>query len=314
MVTGGAGFIGSHLVDALVEAGHQVTVVDDLSSGHQEYLNPRVRFHQASVTDAAVLDILQKERPQIVCHHAAQVSVLRSVDDPREDARVNVLGGLNVLEACVHSGVKRFIFASTGGALYGEPQQLPCSEEHPVKPLSPYGAAKAAVETYLHYYGQTQGLQTFALRYANVYGPRQDPYGEAGVIAIFARALLDGRSVTIFGDGEQERDFVYVSDVVAANLACLASDQPGAYNIGTGRGTSVNRILAELRRFTGSRAEATHVPAKAGEVYRIYLDSRRAQEHLGWAPQISLAQGLAQTVDYFRDVAPAPPSGARFPT
>jgi len=312
LVTGGAGFIGSHLVDALIGAGHQVTVVDNLATGRREFVHPHAQLHRTSVTEPSLSEVFSETKPQAVFHLAAQVSVLHSIDDPLSDARTNVLGGLNVLEACVRSGVPRLIFSSTGGALYGDPEQLPCSEDHPLRPLSPYGAAKASVETYLQYYRQTRGLLTFSLRYGNVYGPRQDPHGEAGVIAIFSRALLDERPVTIFGDGNQERDFVYVGDVVAANLSCLSSQDSGAYNIGTGQGTSVNEIVAHLRRLTGSKAKAIHVAPKSGEVYRITLDARRAQQQLGWTPRVPLAEGLARTVDYFRRLV-SPPPGKQSP-
>lgn len=301
LVTGGAGFIGSHVTDALIAAGHEVAIVDNLSSGRRELVDPRAGLYELELTSPDLRRVIEEFRPDVVDHHAAQIDVRRSVQDPVEDARVNVLGSLNLLEACVVTGVERFIFASSGGAMYGEPRALPCPEDHPVEPLSPYGAAKAAVETYLHYYRQVHGLKAFALRYANVYGPRQDPYGEAGVVAIFTQAFLQGRAPTVFGDGDQERDFVYVGDVVRANLDCLTADCPGAYNVGTGRGTSVNEIVTALRELTTAGVTPEYAPARAGEVYRICLDTNRARDVLGWTAQVSLPEGLRRTVEYFSE-------------
>ncbi len=305
LITGGAGFIGSHLVDTLAREGHQVSIVDDLSSGRRDQVNPLARFYDMSVTSPELNTVIQQERPQVVIHHAAQLDVRFSVSNPEKDAQINVLGSLNLLEASIKWEVERFIFASSGGAMYGEPHQFPCSEENPIEPLSPYGAAKATVETYLHYYRQVHGLKSFALRYANVYGPRQDPHGEAGIIAIFTLAFLEGRTPIIFGDGEQVRDFVYVDDVVAANLACLTSDKPGSYNIGTGEGTSVNKIASVLKALTKSQLRPKHIEAKLGEVYRIALNANYAERNLNWTPNVKLVEGLTRTVEYFKHRQPA---------
>lgn len=305
LITGGAGFIGSHLVDTLVREGHQVSIVDDLSSGRRDQVNPLARFYDMSVTSPELNTVIQQERPQVVIHHAAQLDVRFSVSNPEKDAQINVLGSLNLLEASIKWEVERFIFASSGGAMYGEPRQFPCSEENPIEPLSPYGAAKATVETYLHYYRQVHGLKSFALRYANVYGPRQDPHGEAGIIAIFTLAFLEGRAPIIFGDGEQVRDFVYVDDVVAANTACLTSNKPGSYNIGTGEGTSVNKITSILKELIKSQLQPKYVEAKLGEVYRIALNANYAERNLNWTPNVKLVEGLTRTVEYFKNRQPA---------
>ena len=300
MVTGGAGFIGSHIVDRLVELGHKVAVVDDLSSGRKEYLNSQVHLYEIDITSPRLADVFDVERPQIVDHHAAQIQVQLSVREPIKDAQVNILGSLNLLENARRYGVEKVIFASSGGAIYGEPDYLPCDESHPIRPLSPYGASKYAVETYLQLYKQTYGLTYTILRYANIYGPRQDPYGEAGVVAIFAQAMLEGRVPTIYGSGDQERDFLYVGDVVGANLAAMSNGDGQAYNIGTGRSTSVNRIFHQLKDIIKYREDAVHGPSKPGEVFRTFLDISKAQEELGWRATISLEEGLRRTVDYFR--------------
>jgi UDP-glucose 4-epimerase len=305
LITGGAGFIGSHLVDTLTQEGHQVSVVDDLSSGHRNQVSSLARFYDISITNPELSTVMQQERPQVVIHHAAQLDVRFSVSNPEKDAQINVLGSLNLLETSIKCNVERFIFASSGGAMYGEPRQFPCSEENPIEPLSPYGAAKATVETYLHYYRQVHGLKSFALRYANVYGPRQDPHGEAGIIAIFTLAFLEGRTPIIFGDGEQVRDFVYVDDVVAANVACLTSNKPGSYNIGTGEGTSVNKIAATLQELTKSPLQPNYSEAKLGEVYRIALNANYAERNLNWTPRVKLTEGLMHTVEYFKSHQPA---------
>ena len=301
LVTGGAGFIASHLVDALVERGFHVAVVDDLSSGHREFVNPGAAFYQVDIRDASALArVFEVERPDFVDHHAAQISVVRSVADPVYDAQVNILGSLNVLEMARKYKVKKLVFASTGGALYGEPKKLPCDEEHPIAPLSNYGVAKRAVELYIHVYNQAFGLNYTVLRYANVYGPRQDPLGEAGVVAIFSQRMLKGSLCTIFGSGEQERDFVYVGDIVQANLFALEKGDLGKFNIGSGRGTSVNSIFSLLQGLTSYSKNAEYAPARAGEVSRIYLDNSLARNVLGWRPGVSLEDGLRRTVEYFK--------------
>jgi UDP-glucose 4-epimerase len=299
LVTGGAGFIGSHLVDRLVQEGFQVAVVDNLSSGRRKYLNPSASFHDVDLCDQALVEVFNDERPEVVFHLAAQVSVIRSLEEPAEDARNNVLGSLNLLYQCQRFGVSRFIYSSTGGAIYGEPQNLPCTEADPVRPKSPYGASKASVESYVHCYGFLTGFRYTILRYGNVYGPRQDPEGEAGVIAIFPKRMLDGKSVVIYGDGDQERDFVYVSDVAEANVTALRQEENEVYNIGSGKGTRVNEVFERLAELTNYRSNPTYEPARKGEVYKIYLEVRKAQERLGWVPTVNLEKGLALTVESF---------------
>ena len=281
LVTGGAGFIGSHLVDAYLARGFRVSVIDDLSTGDRANLNPGATFYEADIRDAP----LEKIRPDIISHHAAQMDVRRSVADPVFDAEVNVVSSLRLLQKAVDLGVKRFVFASTGGAIYGEPQFAPQTEEHPANPLSPYGCAKLAVEHYMHYFRAVHGLSTVALRYANVYGPRQNSKGEAGVVAIFIDRMRRGQTATINGDGEQTRDYVYVDDVVAANMMVTESADAGPINVGTGIETSVNQLAALL----GVRAE--HGPAKVGEQRRSVLASKFGRT--------SLSEGLRETVAWF---------------
>ncbi|MFI5398201.1 MAG: NAD-dependent epimerase/dehydratase family protein [Candidatus Binatia bacterium] len=300
LVTGGAGFIGSHVSDALVAAGHQVSILDDLSSGRRENLNPKARFYQLDVQDAAVGDVFRREQPEVLCHHAAQMDVRRSVADPVFDARVNVLGFLNLIEQGRRHGLRRVLFASTGGAIYGEQDAFPAPETHKTEPLSPYGVAKLATERYLFFYSVTYGMSYAALRYANVYGPRQNPHGEAGVVAIFAEKLLRGEQPIINGDGTQTRDYVYVGDLVRANLAALQSDFCGAVNLGTGIETDVNAIFRLLVRLCGSSAAEQHGPAKAGEQRRSVIDNALAQRVLAWRPQVALEDGLRLTVEFFR--------------
>ncbi|GBD11057.1 UDP-glucose 4-epimerase [bacterium HR23] len=300
LVTGGAGFIGSHLVERLLAEGHQVIVVDNLSTGRRAYVPPDALFYPLDICSPQVAEVFQAHRPQVVFHLAAQASVVRSLEDPTEDARVNILGSLNLLRLCGRFGVERFIYSSTGGALYGEPQYLPVPETHPIIPLSPYGASKYAVEVYLPLFRALTGFTYTVLRYSNVYGPRQDPYGEAGVVAIFTRRMLDDAEVVIYGDGTQERDFVYVGDVVEANILALSQKTSAVYNIGTGRGTSVNALFERLARLIGYRRPPRYAPPRPGEVYRIWLDVGRAREGLGWTPRVDLEQGLALTVQAFR--------------
>jgi UDP-glucose 4-epimerase len=285
LVTGGAGFIGSHVVDAFVDRGWRVSVIDNLSTGDRRNLNARAEFHQVDIREA---DLVATLRPDVICHHAAQMDVRRSVSDPVFDADVNVIGSLRLLRAAVDAAVKRFIFASSGGALYGEPLSVPQSEDHPANPLSPYGCAKLAVEHYLHYFRVVHGLSSVALRYANVYGPRQNAQGEAGVVAIFIDRMKRGEKVTINGDGEQTRDFVYVSDVVAANMAAAEGEWQGSFNVGTGVETSINQLAALLGVHAG------HGPAKAGEQRRSVLDGSK----LGIAYK-PLRDGLEETVAWF---------------
>ena len=299
LVTGGAGFIGSHVVDAYVEHGHDVVVVDDLSSGRKENLNRKARFYQVDIRDEALEEVFSAEKPAVVSHHAAKASLRESLLKPVLFADVNVLGSLRLLELGRKHGAKKFINISTGGAVYGEPQYLPADEKHPVSPLDPYGASKAAFEHYLGVYQKNYGLASTVLRYANVYGPRQDPYGEAGVVAIFSAKMLRGEPPTVNGSGTQERDFVYVGDVAQANILALRTGDGGVYNIGTGVGTSINAIFSSLKAATNYSGPEVHGPAKAGEVFKIYLDAGKARRDLGWSPTVSLDEGLRRTVEYF---------------
>ena len=301
LVTGGAGFIGSHVVDAYVAAGHEVIVVDDLSTGRRENLNPRARFHQLDITDPAVLDLVRDARPAVLNLHAAQMDVRRSVADPLFDARVNILGTVNLLEGARRANVRRVLFVSSGGAVYGEQEAFPAPESHPTNPVSPYGVSKRAGELYAFFYQAEYQLPFVALRYANVYGPRQDPHGEAGVVAIFSGRMLRAEPVTVNGDGKQTRDYVYVGDVARANLLALESTATGPFNIGTGVETDVNALARLLLEATGGRSQVRHGPAKPGEQRRSVVDCRRAAEVLGWRPEVSLADGLGRTVEWFRE-------------
>jgi UDP-glucose 4-epimerase len=301
VVTGGAGFIASHIVDAYVERGHEVFVFDDLSMGQQPNVNPKATLRQVDIADAEAAKLIERIKPDVLSHHAAQMDVRHSVADPLFDARVNILGFVNMLEACKNSGVKKVIFASSGGAVYGEQDTFPASEEHPTRPASPYGVSKRTGELYLSYYQQAFGLPYIALRYANVYGPRQSNKGEAGVVAIFISLLLTGKNPTINGDGKQTRDYVYVGDVVNANLAALESPYVGEINIGTGRETDVLTIFELLRQGAGRKLEARHGPPKVGEQRRSCLAAKRAAEVLGWRAEVGLREGLERTVAYYRE-------------
>ncbi|HJQ82561.1 MAG TPA: NAD-dependent epimerase/dehydratase family protein [Candidatus Binatia bacterium] len=300
LVTGGAGFIGSHVVDAYVAAGHDVLVVDDLSTGKRPNLNPKARFHQLDIGDPRAAELIRDERPAVLNLHAAQMDVRRSVADPAFDARTNILGTINLLEAARKANVRRVLFVSSGGAAYGEQEQFPAPETHPTNPVSPYGVSKRAGELYAFFYQAEYQIPFVALRYANVYGPRQDPHGEAGVVAIFSEKMLRAEPVTVNGDGKQTRDYVYVGDVVRANLLALESTATGPFNVGTGVETDVNELARLLLEASGSRSEVRHGPTKQGEQRRSVIDSRRAAEVLGWRPEVPLAEGLRRTVDWFR--------------
>ena len=301
LVTGGAGFIGSHLVDRFVVLGHKVHVVDDLSAGKHERLNKGATFHHLSINAPALADVFQREHPNVVVHLAAQASVVASTRQPDHDADINVIGTIRLLEYAKASGVERFIYSSTGGALYGDPKKLPCEETDPIAPLSPYGMSKYCSELYIDLFRRLHKLNAVVLRYGNVYGPRQDPHGEAGVVAIFGRLMLSGKQPTIFGDGKQERDFVYVGDIVDANVRALDAGDGRVYNIGSGQPTSVNRIFQALKGIIQFKGEAAYAPARSGEVFRIYLTPSRAQKELGWKAKTSLDDGLRRTVEHIAE-------------
>ena len=310
LVTGGAGFIGSHIVDVYIANGHDVAVVDNLASGPRANLNPAARLYEVDIRDAeAIGRVFEAERPDVVSHQAAQASVRVSMENPRLDAEINVLGSLNVLEACRQWGVRKLIYAGTGGATVGEPRYLPVDEEHPVQPLSPYGADKHAVEHYCDLYRHNFGLDTTILRYANVYGPRQNPRGEAGVIAAFARRMLAGEEPIVNGSGEQERDYVYVSDVARINLLALGGGSGRLYNVGTGVCTSVNELFDRIAAIVGYSRPRRHGPGLSGEVFRIMVTCERAQAELGWTPAVALDEGLRLTVESLRAAGSAPPEG-----
>ncbi len=301
LVTGGAGFIGSHIVDALLEAGHSVAVVDDLSTGKQSNVDTRACFYFVDIRDAdSLAQVFDKEQPEVILHQAAKANVRESMEQPVLYSDVNVLGSINLLEQARRVGVKKFVYASTGGACYGEPQYLPVNESHPVNPLDPYGASKHAVEHYFHLYHANYQLPYNILRYPNVYGPRQDPLGEAGVIAIFTGKMLRGERPTINGTGEQERDFVYVGDIARANLLAMADEHNTIYNIGSGFGTNINTIFQNLRDMIKFASDPIYGPPKLGEVSKIYLDASKARQELGWQPTMPLEDGIRKTVEYFR--------------
>jgi len=300
LVTGGAGFIASHIVEAYVERGHEVFIFDDLSTGQKSNLNPKATFLEVDIANAKAVELIEQIKPDVLNHHAAQMDVRHSVADPQFDARVNILGFINLLEACKNAGTKKVIFASSGGAVYGEQDTFPAPEAHPTRPSSPYGVSKRTGELYLSYYQQAFGLPYIALRYANVYGPRQSTRGEAGVVAIFISLLLAGKGPVINGDGKQTRDYVYVGDVAAANLAALECPYVGEINIGTGVETDVVTLFQSLRQGAGSKLEARHGPAKIGEQRRSCLAAQRAADIFGWRPQVSLREGLERTIAYYR--------------
>ena len=305
LLTGGAGFIGSHVADLYIENGHEVVIVDDLSTGHASNINPQATFYQVDIREAGLQEIFEEEQPDIINHHAAQMDVRRSIVEPIFDADVNILGSINLLENARKYSVQRFIYISTGGAVYGEPEYLPCDEAHPIKPICQYGASKHTVEHYLYMYHENYGLNYTVLRYPNVYGPRQDPHGEAGVVAIFTGQMLKGKQVVINGDGDQERDFVHVADCARANLLALTTDNIGIFNVGSEKGTTVNQIFTTLKEVTGYPKEPLFGPPIIGETQKIYLDAARADAVLGWKPEIELMEGLESTVDYFdRQKAP----------
>lgn len=302
LVTGGAGFIGSHLVDALIQRGYQVVVVDNLSTGHLENINPAATFYQVNICSSELGEIFEKEKPELVNHHAAQTVVWKSMEDPAFDAEQNILGSLNLVLQCIRFGVKKIVYASSGGAIYGEPKYRPVDESHPVDPVSCYGISKHTVEHYLQLSYLEYSLNYVALRYSNVYGPRQSPKGEAGVVAIFTSQMLQKERPTIFGKGDKTRDYVYISDVVTANLLAMGKGENGIYNVGTGVETSDQEIFNLLTELTGYQGNPHYAPVRKGEICRICLDYSKARKAIGWQPQFSLREGLMETVNYYRNL------------
>ena len=301
MVTGGAGFIGSHIVNAYINAGHDVVIIDDLSSGEMRFVNPKANFYQLNIHSPDVKKILEKEKIAAINHHAAQISVSESVSDPLFDANSNIIGTLQLLQNAVSLEIDKFVFASTGGAMYGEQTTFPASEEHPCHPLSPYGISKLCAEHYINYFRTQHGLNTTVLRYSNVYGPHQNPHGEAGVVAIFCQRLMKGLPPVICGDGEQTRDFISVRDVAQANIIALDSKCNGTFNIGTGKETSVNFLTKELLKVSEVTTSAKYSPPRNGEQGRSSIDSKKLLESFGWKPCISLEGGLLETINYFKN-------------
>jgi UDP-glucose 4-epimerase len=303
LVTGGAGFIGSHTVDALIASGAgEVSVLDDLSTGRRFQVNDKATLYHTDLRDgAAVASVVEQARPEVIFHLAAQMDVRRSVADPAFDAQINLVGFLNLIESARQHGLKRVVFSSSGGAIYGEQDEFPCTEEHPKRPVSPYGVAKMATEAYLFFYKVEYGIDYVALRFGNVYGPRQDPHGEAGVVAIFCGKILDGQPVTIYGDGTQTRDYVYVGDVVRAVIAAGKSNASGiAVNIGTGIETNVNDLYSTLAAIADFPTKAAYAAARPGEQKRSVISPARAEKELGWRPEKKLTEGLEETFKYFK--------------
>ncbi|MEW5801565.1 MAG: NAD-dependent epimerase/dehydratase family protein [bacterium] len=302
LVTGGAGFIGSQVTDSLIEKGYKVTVVDDLSTGKRTFINPKAKFYHLDIRDSRLKAVFSEERPDILCHYAAQASVQKSVEDPVHDADINIFGTLILLKLALSHGAKKCIFASTAGAIYGEQEAFPADETHPARPISPYGAAKLAAESYLYYYHAVYGLDYIVLRYASVYGPRQDSLAEAGMVATITEHMLGGKSPTVSGDGEQTRDFIFIDDAVAANLAAIDFSGSDIFNIGTGIETSINQLFQHIADLSGVRVEKTSVPAKKGEPRRSVISPEKAIKALHWQPKTSLPEGLRKTIEYFSSI------------
>lgn len=305
LVTGGAGFIASHITDAFVNEGHQVVVLDDLSSGFEKNVNPKAKLVVGDICNKELVEkLFNEEKFDVVNHHAAQMDVRRSVKDPAFDANTNIIGTINLLQNSIKFGVKKFIFASTGGAVYGEQSYFPADENHPTQPRSPYGISKLAVEKYLYFYNAEYGLNFTVLRYANIYGPRQNPFGEAGVVAIFTTKLLKDEQPIINGSGEQTRDYVFVGDVVKANLLTLNDTANDIYNVGTGIETNVNQLFHKLNNIIGANKEEKHGPAAPGEQMRSVITSDKLFSKFGWKPSTTLDEGMKQTVNFFRNNLP----------
>ena len=300
LVTGGAGFIGSHIVDAYVKDGHEVIVIDNMSTGREENKNPKAKYYKMDICDREIEKVFEDEKPEILNHHAAQIDVRKSVADPAGDVKINLIGFINLLEAGRKNGLKKVVLASTGGAIYGEQDYFPADESHPARPISPYGLNKLASEQYLHYYKHVYEIDWVALRYANVYGPRQNAKGEAGVVAIFSTKMFSGEQPIINGDGKQTRDYVFVGDVVRANMLALKDEAHGAYNVGTGVETNVNEIFSAIKELTGVSCDEKHVEAKAGEQERSCIQASRLKKEFSWAPQIKFHDGMKETVEWFK--------------
>lgn len=301
LVTGGAGFIGSNIVDLLIGNGYNISVIDNLYTGKKENLNKKARFYRRDIRNRNLKEVFKKEKPEFVIHHAAQVNVRKSMSDPEFDADVNIMGTINLLECCKNFNIEKIVYASSGGAVYGEPQYLPADESHPINPISQYGASKHAVEHYLELYWKNFGIDYVSLRYSNVFGPRQDPFGEGGVVAIFIGKFLKNLKPVIFGDGNQTRDFVYVGDVANANLVSLIKKtDTRIFNIGAGIETSVNEISEKLKNILNSKIVPIYGDAIQGEVRRIYLDVSLAEKELGWKPGVTLDNGLRKTIEWFK--------------
>jgi UDP-glucose 4-epimerase len=300
LVTGGAGFIASNVVDAYIEAGHDVSVLDNLTTGKKGNINPKAKFFEADLRDKNLSDLIAKISPEIINHHAAQIDVRKSVSDPIYNAEVNDIGTLNLLESAVKNKVKKVIFSSTGGAIYGEVKERNgADEKHSQEPISPYAITKRTTELYLHAYHVNRGLNYTVVRYGNVYGPRQDPLGEAGVIAIFCGRMLEGKDCTIYGDGEQLRDYVYVGDVAKANLLALDKGDQQIFNVGTGQGTSVNELFSVLKELTGFSREAIYAPERMGELFRSVLNCNKIKKELGWKAEQNIKKGLELTLKWY---------------
>lgn len=300
LVTGGAGFIGSNLADALINDGHKVTIVDDLSTGRMENIPAKAEFHKVDISSPVIEKIFETGKFDLVFHLAAQMDVRKSVQNPIFDAGINILGGINLLQASVKHGVKKIIFSSTGGAIYGEQDYFPADEKHPANPISPYGISKLAFEKYLYYFMVEHKLPYIALRYANVYGPRQNEKGEAGVVAIFCSRLLEGEKAVVHGDGLQTRDFVYVDDVVKSNLLAMKHDKNGCFNVGTGLETDINTIFEKVKGATGSTQERINGPGMPGEQRRSVISYDLIKKEMGWSPSVTLDDGIQKTVEYFK--------------
>jgi len=301
LVTGGAGFIASQIADAFIADGHKVFILDNLSTGFETNINPKAVFIKADIGDKSLSSLFEKEKFDVVNHHAAQMDVRRSVADPAFDATTNILGTINLLQNCIRTGVKKFMFASTGGAVYGEQSYFPADEHHPIAPLSPYGISKFTVEKYLYFYHVQYNLNYTILRYANIYGPRQNPFGEAGVVAIFSTKLLKGDQPVINGSGLQTRDYVFVGDVVKANLTTLKDDVSDIYNIGTGIETDVNELFHIINNAAGKGMIEKHGPPAAGEQMRSVITSDKIFNKFNWRPSTKLETGLNQTVNFFKE-------------